>query len=118
MTMNKHIIIAVILAAMLGLTAFQCSKSNEDDQSQHLCGAYTEQRAISDEELVLFSNVIGTIDTVTEYTPVSVSTQVVAGLNYKFRCLYDDKNGSSGECFVIIYMPLQGDPELTGIEKL
>lgn len=107
--------IAALLAVILGFTGFQCS---EVDGNRHLCGAYTGQRAVTAEEMELFESVIGTIDTITEYTPVSVATQVVAGLNYKFLCRYDDRNGSTGDCYVVIYQPLQGDPELTGIENL
>jgi len=51
-----------------------------------------------------------------ELTPVNVSTQVVAGTNYKFVC--KDKSGSTYH--VIIYQKLPaygGEAEVTSIEK-
>lgn len=83
----------------------------------HLCGGYTEQREISDEEMEMFRKV--TDGSTTVYAPLSVATQVVAGLNYKFYCRFEEsgENGS-GHCLVTIYKPIQGDPQLTGVEKL
>ena len=89
---------------------------NSGEDSRPVCGGYTDQREPSEEEIEMFHKVTGG-GSVT-YTPQSVSTQVVAGLNYKFRCTYaDSADGSSGHCWVTIYKPLQGDPEMTGITK-
>lgn len=115
--MNIKRFLSAILITILLLTAFQCP-SAEDNDEQYNCGAYTEQRAITDEEMELFNGVIAALDSATEYTPISVSTQVVAGINYKFLCDYDDKMGTTGNCFVIIFQPLQGEPELSEIKIL
>lgn len=80
-----------------------------------ICGGYTAQREPNAEELELFRNV--TKDNELTLSPLSVSTQVVAGLNYKFYCRYEAAD-DSGHCYVTIYKPLNGEARITGIEKL
>lgn len=92
-------------------------------QQEHLCGGYTEQREISEEERKIFRQVLPT----EMFTPLSVATQVVAGLNYCFRCRFDTSSAGSvaaaaaatsaspTHCYVTIYRPLQGDPVISGI---
>jgi len=78
-----------------------------------LCGGYTEQHELSDENQSLFRKVMGE----TPFTPLSVATQVVAGLNYRFWCRYDDGTEKSpGHCFITIYQPLQGEPVISKIQ--
>jgi len=82
-------------------------------QKEILCGGYTEQRELSDEDLVLFRKVMGEVP----FTPLSVATQVVAGLNYRFWCRYDDGSEDAPvHCFVTIYQPLQGEPVISKIQ--
>lgn len=83
---------------------------------QQLCGGYTEQRELTEEEFAMFNSVTGSGDM--SFTPLSVATQVVAGINYRFWCRYQDKE-NSGHCYVLIYKPLpgQGEPRLTSIDK-
>lgn len=112
------LIILCIILCCAGTAAGCKGKATDGNTDEFLCGGFTEQREITDEEEKMFRDVIGTIDTCTEYTPLSVSTQVVSGLNYRFRCLYDDKTGNApAYCHVTIYKPLQGNPELLKIEK-
>ena len=81
----------------------------------HMAGAYTAQREPSGEEVAIFRKVTGEGDML--LTPLSVSTQVVAGLNYKFRCRYEDSaRGAYGHCWVVIYKDLQGNATLTSIK--
>lgn len=80
-----------------------------------LMGGYTEQRELTEEEMELFRSVTGDGDTT--LTPLSVATQVVAGLNYRYYCRYEEKDGS-GHCWVVIYKPLQGEPQLSKLEKI
>ena len=95
---------------------------------KQLCGGYTEQREMTDEEMEMFRSVTGTGDIV--FTPLSVSTQVVAGTNYRFYCRYEDtsdgvqrksadEDDKYGYCWVTIFKPLpgQGEPTLTSIDK-
>lgn len=78
-----------------------------------LCGGYTQQHELSEEDLVVFRNVLGD----GSFTPLSVATQVVAGLNYRFWCRYDDKSADSpGHCFITIYRSLQGELSLSAIQ--
>lgn len=85
-------------------------------KSNEVCGAYSEQREPTAEEMELFKAVAGANDMA--FTPLSVSTQVVAGTNYKFWCRYQAED-DCGHCWVIIYKPLpgQGEPRLSSIEK-
>ena len=96
---------------------------------QQLCGGYTDQREPTDEEIDIFRSVIGGREVV--YTPLSVSTQVVAGINYRFYCRYEDisdgiqrKDADDdvkyGYCWITIFKPLpgRGEPTLTSIEKV
>ena len=85
-------------------------------RKRHMTGAYTDQREPTEEEVAIFRKVTGEGDMV--LTPLSVSTQVVAGLNYKFWCRYEDSGrGVSGHCWVVIYMDLKGNATLTSIKK-
>jgi len=82
-------------------------------QKEILCGAYTEQRELSDEDLALFRKLMGE----TPCSPLSVATQVVAGLNYRFWCIYDNgTENSPGHCFITIYQPLQGEPVILKVQ--
>ena len=80
-----------------------------------LMGGYTEQREPTEEEIELFRHVTGTGDMV--FTPLSVATQVVAGINYRFYCRYQEA-GNSGHMWVVIYKPLEGEAQLSKIEKI
>ena len=56
-----------------------------------------------------------------KYTPQSVSTQVVAGTNYRFRCSASmPPSNAVWEAIVEIFAPLpgQGEPYITGIIRL
>lgn len=81
-----------------------------------LCGGYTGGRAPSDEELDMFRTVAGGDGVV--YTPISVSTQVVAGTNYRFLCNFREGK-TEGRCTVTIWKPLhgQGDARVISIER-
>lgn len=88
-------------------------------QPQQLCGGYTEQREPTEEEMAMFAFAT---DNNPDYTPLSVSTQVVAGINYRFYCRFSDgsEEYSPGHCWLTIYKPLpgQGEPKVTSLEKV
>lgn len=110
----------IIAVALLAVACGSCNNAGNgnaetEEQEQMLCGGFTDQREITAEEMEMFKTVTGEGDLV--LTPLSVSTQVVAGLNYKFWCRYEDPATGSGHCWVKIYRPLQGDPTLTSITK-
>ena len=94
----------------------QETETNESEERIQLVGAYTGQREPTAEELNLFRKVAPSSEM--ELTPISVSTQVVAGLNYKFLCSYEDKtDGSKGRCLIVIYKDLQGNASHTSVTK-
>ena len=55
-----------------------------------------------------------------KYTPVAVSQQVVAGLNYRFFCNTETVSPYpyNGAAIVSIYKPLNGPAHLTGIKNI
>lgn len=111
----KKLIYALLCAAVAAISFLVIECKDKPEGVDQLCGGYSEMREPTDEELTLFYSVTCTGEFV--FTPLSVSTQVVAGLNYRFWCRYDDKTGSStGRCFITIYHPLQGEPVLSKIE--
>lgn len=73
----------------------------------------------------MFRSATATVDTV--FTPLSVSTQVVAGTNYRFHCRYEDTSDGIADggdrysyCLITIFKPLpgRGEPTLTSILAL
>lgn len=54
-----------------------------------------------------------------KYTPQAVSTQLVAGMNYRFKCTASIPPADVvWEAIVEIYAPLNGQPHITGIIRL
>ena len=112
-------IIILQIAAVVTVMMTSCSNSKntvkaETDTQEHLVGAYTDGRQVSKEEAELFH---ATYKGDVKLTPISVSTQVVAGTNYKFICR--DKNGKKYQ--VVIYQKLPcygGESEVTSIEEI
>jgi len=85
------------------------------DQTQILFGGWTPYHSLTPEDQTVFNTAIKGLIGV-KYTPQTVSTQVVAGVNYRFRCSASlPQEGSSWEAVVEIYAPLEGDPYITGI---
>lgn len=83
-------------------------------QSDPVVGGFTAQRELTDEEMELFRAV--TQDSTTVFTPLSVATQVVAGINYRYYCRYENQE-DSGYCYVKVFKPLEGEPEILKIEN-
>lgn len=124
--MNKGTVLIVALGLLVAVSSCgsRAGKDIDNDKAsrwekveeKQLCGGYQEQREISEEEMALFRSVTGRGDMV--LTPLSVSTQIVSGINYKFWCRYEDKeNKASGHCWVVIYRNLAGVASLTSITK-
>jgi hypothetical protein len=85
-------------------------------------GGYTEERDLTSEDTAIFAAAMEGFDGV-KYEPLKVSTQVVAGTNYKFYCKATNATPDAKEryVYVTIYVPLpvSGDPaeitDITGI---
>ena len=105
-----------IIAAVLLLV----SCGNLTHRNENVCGGYSEVRGPEMDEYQFFREVTDTVEGMT-FTPLSVQTQVVAGINYKFYCRFSDgsEEYSPGHCYLTIYKPLpgQGEPTITSIEK-
>ena len=85
------------------------------------CGGYSEVREPDMDEYQFFREVTDTVKGMT-FTPLTVQTQVVAGINYKFYCRFSDvtEEDNPGHCYLTIYKPLPGNgkPTITSIEKI
>ena len=111
----------ICIIAMLGsLCACQTQNSRdlsadkEATQAHPLVGAYTEGRSVSEDEMKLFRD---TYKGDVELTPISVSTQVVAGTNYRFICR--DKDGHSYRVTIYQKLPCYGgEAEVTDVTRL
>jgi len=55
-----------------------------------------------------------------QYTPQQVSTQVVAGVNYRFKCLarVPAPSNQCYEAIMQIFAPLEGKPYITDIHRI
>lgn len=92
--------------------------TNQEKQ-QLIPGGWTPFRGLTPKDMLIFDEATKNIMGV-KYTPRSVSTQVVEGVNYNFLC--DSKimspNAEIQKMMVYIYQPLQGAPEVTSIIPL
>ena len=83
-----------------------------------LMGGFTDQRALTAEDSAVFA--AATKDyAYLKLAPLSVATQVVAGMNYLFVCTTSGFNRPPTETMVKIFKPLpgRGEPELIVMEK-
>lgn len=87
-----------------------------------ISGGYTKQRTPAPEEIALFNKLTADLDGVA-YTPESVATQVVSGVNYKFICEARTVTAEpqTYKAEVVIYEPLpcsEKQPRITKITKI
>lgn len=111
--MNKPLYFAFVCITMLGVA---CAKPAGKAQSDFpaACGGYTDYRALSDEDVTLFTDVYDAEPTL---TPYAVATQVVAGTNFRFLC----RDAALQEYVVTIFVPLPcyadtQQPRVTGVQ--
>lgn len=126
-TQNMKIRITAVLAFLTMALLTGCGgnrnngsvmQNNEEKTvpENNLVGAYGEQRELTEQEMEMFRSLTDGGDVV--YTPLSVSTQVVAGTNYRFWCRFEGAS-DYGHCWVTVFKPLpgQGDPTVTSTVK-
>jgi len=79
-------------------------------------GGWTTFRAVTDTELAIFNKATEHMLGV-DYVPLLVSTQVVAGINYNFKCVAQVlvPGASEHNADVTIFEPLTGDPKVTNV---
>ena len=121
---TKIFILAVVLVAGL-CGAMSCQRIKEllPQQEQQMVGGYSKLRKLSAEEVALFERAVSGLQGA-EYKPVSVATQIVAGVNYRFLCKARsiDESGKRGKRFyavIVVHKPLagQGEERILSIEK-
>lgn len=88
-------------------------------EKQNPVGAWTPNRPLEDEDFKVFDQAISVFRDV-QYTPLEVSTQLLAGTNYRFRCCAKVMTETPVEfdAEVCIFRPLEGNPCVTQIIRL
>ncbi|CAK7056187.1 hypothetical protein CUZ56_01991 [Saezia sanguinis] len=85
----------------------------------NMVGGWSEQKPLTKEDKAVFDEALTGFVGV-QYVPVSVATQIVAGMNYRFIC--DAKivipNAQPYKAMVEIHKPLQGKAMITNIHRL
>lgn len=116
----SHLWIALLVLAILAVGTIVAAVvkhvEHTSDKNAPTCGGYSAEYAPTDEDIALFS---GVYNGDVELTPRTVSTQIVAGTNYRFRCV--DADGA--EYLVKIFVPLYCDqdeqqPRVTSVVKV
>lgn len=88
--------------------------SNQDT----LIGGWTAYHALTEKDWSVFKEALSGFIGVS-YEPQAVSTQVVAGTNYRFKCLASIPPALVvWEAVVEIFEPLQGTPYVIGVTRL
>ena len=84
-----------------------------------ILGGWTSYEALTAEDSKVFNEALKGFVGVT-YTPNEVSTQVVAGTNYRFKCTASiPPSDVVWEAIVEIFQPLGNEkPHITGITRL
>mgnify|MGYP003579581385 CR=1 FL=1 len=81
-------------------------------------GGWTKYHKLTPEDEVVFKEATQGLVGV-KYTPQEVSTQVVAGTNYRYRCTASIPPAQViWEAIVEIFKPLDGKPYITSIHRI
>lgn len=76
----KQVLVILLFAVSLG-GCHQVPQNNI--LRQQICGGYTSYRPVTEKDLAVFEQYYTGEEVL---TPFEVATQVVAGINYRFRC--------------------------------
>jgi len=117
----------IIILAALSFAAVSCISDSdrvrdkireiEERDNAMIAGAFTEPRPVTAEDLVVFNAAIEKYEPSTDsqvrpiYVPTSVSTQVVAGVNYLFECDDHTPGADRPKIQILIFKPLPGQGE-------
>ncbi len=110
----KKIFFILMLIICFAFLLMGCEQEAPSSESVPMTGGYSERRELTEEEEVLFADVMG--EDAEGYEMIDVATQVVAGTNYRF-CAKD--LSTDVRMNIIIYVPLEEDfaPELVEITE-
>lgn len=118
---------AIFAAASLtacGSTGSHTTRSRpkaEAVREQRLAGGFTPQRPLGEKDAELFRQATSQLSDV-RYTPVSVATQVVAGINYRFICeaetVTEQPEHFRAEIVVFVPLPGRDDACISRIKRL
>jgi hypothetical protein len=87
-------------------------------QPHPVMGGWTAYGPITPADQKVFNEAIKSILGV-KYTPQKVATQLVAGTNYRFKCIASmPPTEVLWDAIVEIYAPLKGEPYVTGIIRV
>ncbi|TRX35584.1 hypothetical protein FNW52_10895 [Flavobacterium sp. ZT3R18] len=83
-----------------------------------MVGGWSPYRNLTTEDKLVFDEAFKGFVGV-KYSPTAVSTQVVAGTNYRFKCTAQvPPSEVIWEAIVEIFRPLVGTPYITGIVRI
>lgn len=121
--MKNFIFLFSAILSVSTLCSCQQIKSLFGKEQALIVGGYSATRSLTDEEEVMFKQVTANLKGA-EYEPENVSTQIVAGINYRFLCTARliDENGKKGKrCYavIVIHKPLNPEqqPRILSIER-
>lgn len=88
-------------------------------ENTHLFGGWSPYHKLDSEDKTVFDEALAGFVGV-DYQPFSVSTQLVAGKNYRFKChaTLPGPIRLEWEAIVEIFQPLDGKPFITGIHRI
>ncbi|MEA9413021.1 MULTISPECIES: hypothetical protein [unclassified Flavobacterium] len=88
------------------------------ENHEPILGGWTDFRKPTAADLLLFKQALEGYVGV-KYIPTAVATQVVAGINYRFRCTASiPPSEIAYEAIVKIFKPLVGDPHVVKITRI
>jgi len=92
--------------------------SNQEATQNLVLGGWTPYHNLTPDDKLVFNEALKGFVGVT-YTPESVSTQLVAGTNYRFKCTASQPPAEVvWQAIVEIFKPLKGAPYITGIIRI
>ncbi|RJT36282.1 hypothetical protein [Rahnella woolbedingensis] len=83
-----------------------------------LVGGWTPYHSLTEKDSLVFKEALAGHVGV-HYVPQAVSTQVVAGTNYRYKCAASiPPSDAVWEAVIDIFQPLKGKPYITGIIRI
>lgn len=105
--MIKRMVLAMVCCViLLTACASTASEGGQDSpgESEPMAGAFGDETEPTEEDLELFAQATQDTDAAS-YEPLKVSTQVVAGINFRFYC----KTPDGTYAYVTIYQSLDAE---------